>query len=235
MRFLDASQVERLSAGLPDHYRPLVMTAAYAGLRWGELAGLRSERVDVLRRTITVVEQLTEVNGALGWGPPKTAAGRRTVRIPPFLSTMLGERLLEPVCATTGLVFPSSEGTQMRRSNFRRRTWIPATAAAGLEGLRFHDLRHTAVALAIQQGAHPKAIQERMGCSSVTVTMDRYGHLFPALDERIAEGLEEVRAAAIGDEVGGADQVLGPVATRSIRSLVARTGAVDLETPTTPL
>ena len=56
--------------------------------------------------------------------------------------------------------------------------------------LRFHDLRHTAVALAIAQGAHPKALQERMGHSSVQVTLDRYGHLFPGLDERIADGLD---------------------------------------------
>jgi len=59
-------------------------------------------------------------------------------------------------------------------------------------GLRFHDLRHTAVALAIAQGAHPKAIQERMGHSSITVTLDRYWHLGPGLDERIAEGLDDV-------------------------------------------
>jgi hypothetical protein len=58
--------------------------------------------------------------------------------------------------------------------------------------LRFHDLRHTAEALAIAQGAHPKAIQARMGHSSIVTTLDRYGHLFPALDEQIAEGLDAV-------------------------------------------
>jgi integrase len=66
------------------------------------------------------------------------------------------------------------------------------TRRTGLEWLRFHDLRHTAVALAIAQGAHPKAIQERMGHSSITVTLDRYWHLGPGLDERIAEGLDDV-------------------------------------------
>src|SRR3954465_11882553 len=80
----------------------------------------------------------------------------------------------------------------MRRSNFRRRIWLPAVAQAGLEGRRFHGLRHTAGALGIAQGAHPKAIQERMGHSSIQVTLDRYGHLFPGLDERIAEGLDAI-------------------------------------------
>ena len=179
------------------HYRPLVFTAAYAGLRWGELAGLKVERIDLLRQTITVVEQLTEVNGTLAYGPPKTAAGRRTVNVSGFLAEMLADRLCEPLTATSGLVFPSPEGTPMRRSNFRRRAWSMATGRAGLDGLRFHDLRHTAVALAIAQGAHAKAIQERMGHSSVTVTLDRYGHLLPALDERIADGLEEARRLAV--------------------------------------
>ena len=64
--------------------------------------------------------------------------------------------------------------------------------------MRFHDLRHTAVALAIAEGAHPKAIQARMGHSSIQVTLDRYGHLFPALDQQIATGLDGTyrRAAA---------------------------------------
>ena len=58
---------------------------------------------------------------------------------------------------------------------------------------RFHDLRHTSVALAIADGAHPKAIQSRMGHSSINVTLDRYGHLFPELDEAIAEPSVAVR------------------------------------------
>lgn len=62
---------------------------------------------------------------------------------------------------------------------------------AGLEGLVFHELRQPAAALAIEQGAHPMAIKERLGHSSITVTLDRYGGLFPRLDEQLAEGLDE--------------------------------------------
>jgi integrase len=61
---------------------------------------------------------------------------------------------------------------------------------------RVHDLRHSAVALAIASGAHPKEIQARVGHSSITVTLDRYGHLFPSLDERLAERLDAVAGAA---------------------------------------
>lgn len=205
MTFLAMCEVADLVEATDDHYRILVATAAHLGLRWGELAGLRTDRVDLLRRQVSVVEQLTEVNGRLAIGPPKTAAGRRTVAAPAFLADLLAKQLAERA-EPDGLVFPAKEGGPMRRSNFRRRAWASATKRAGLEGLRFHDLRHTAVALAIGQGAHPKAIQERMGHSSIVTTLDRYGHLFPALDEQIAEGLDrawrEVLAASPRPERG---------------------------------
>ena len=57
---------------------------------------------------------------------------------------------------------------------------------------RFHDLRHTCAALLIAQGAHPKEIQERLGHSTITLTFDRYGHLFPSLDERLRDGLDKM-------------------------------------------
>ena len=71
----------------------------------------------------------------------------------------------------------------------------PALRSASLK-CRFHDLRHTSVALAIAVGAHPKAIQTRMGHSSINVTLDRYGHLFPELDEAIATSFGDHLAEA---------------------------------------
>ena len=144
---------------------------------------------------MSVVEQLTEVNGTLAVGPPKTAAARRSVSVPPTLADLMQEQLERR--SVNGLMFPSAGGDALRRSNFRRRAWTPATRQVGLDELRFHDLRHTAVALAIAQGAHPKASQERMGHSSITVTLDRYGHLFPGIDERIADGLDDVLRGAL--------------------------------------
>jgi integrase len=106
---------------------------------------------------------------------------------------MLAEHISQPEVVRSGLVFPSAQGEVLRHSNFRNRIWRPAVASSGVpQTLRFHDLRHTAVALAIAQGAHPKAIQERMGHSSVTVTLDRYGHLFPTLHSALADKLDEL-------------------------------------------
>jgi integrase len=197
MRFLSASQVADLAEAIDPEYTVLVYTAAYTGLRWGELAGLQRQQIDLGRGAITVVEQLTEVNGTLALGPPKTAAARRRVALPAFLVHLFEGHLAERAePGPTGLVFSALEGGPMRRSNFRRRQWEPATRRSGLEGLRFHDLRHTAVALAIEAGAHPRALMERLGHSSVNVTLGRYGHLLPGQDEAIARRLEDTFRSA---------------------------------------
>ena len=80
-------------------------------------------------------------------------------------------------------------------SSFWQHHFQPALRAGGV-ACRFHDLRHTSVALAIAEDAHPKAIQARMGHSSINVTLDRYGHLLPELDEAIAIGFGERLAEA---------------------------------------
>lgn len=210
MRFCTPEEVADLADAVDPFYRCLVLTAAYTGLRWGELVGLKRKRVDLTNGTITVTEQLTELNGNLRFAQPKTDAGRRRVKLSPFLVETLEEQLRERAQpGSSGLVFVTKEADYLRRSNFRRRYWLPAVRGAGLDGLRFHDLRHTAVALAIANGAHAKSIQARMGHSSVSITLDRYGHLLPSLDDQIAEGLERMyRLASI--ERSGAPPVTVP-------------------------
>jgi integrase len=112
-----------------------VLVAAYTGLRWGELAGLRVQRVDLLHRRITVAEQLTETRGAFAFAPPKTAARLCVVTLPQVAATALAEHLAayaEP--GPDGLVFPAARRGPLRRSNFTRRVWDPATRAVGVEG-----------------------------------------------------------------------------------------------------
>jgi integrase len=188
MHFLDADQVDTLVHELPDRYRAFIFTAAYAGLRWGELAALKVKNLDLIKGTITVTEAVAEVNGQLKEGPTKTGA-TRTVALPMFLRQMLAEHLAR--YPSKLYVFTSAQGAQLRK-NFYRRQFVPAVARAGLpKGLRFHDLRHTCAGLLIANGAHPKEIQERLGHSTIRVTFDTYGHLLPSLDERLREGLEK--------------------------------------------
>ena len=198
MRFLEPEEVAAVVTAHPEHYRPMILTAAYVGLRWGELVGLAVDHVDLLRRTVRVDRQLLVFGGHAEFGPPKTRAGIRTVSLPAFLVDVLGEHFARPAVQSSGLAFPGPKGAPLRRSNFRR-VWSKASTTANLGDLRFHELRHTAAALAIANGAHPLAIRERLGHSSITVTMDTYGGLFPRLEEAIADGLDETfRTSATG-------------------------------------
>src|SRR4029077_18516866 len=125
---------------------------------------------------------------------------RRTVRLPQFLVEELTVYLGHAANDADAFVFTAPAGGPLRHNLFYQRAFRPALRRAGLaDGLRFHDLRHTCAALLIAQGAHPKAMQERLGHSSITVTLDRYGHLFPSLDEALTEGLDGTYRAALAE------------------------------------
>ena len=161
-RFLDVDEIGRLADNMPDRYRALVLTAAFTGLRWGELAALRVSDLELLKRRLRVNQALSRDRGKLTFGPPKTTASRRTVSLSPNLVEIIADHIRR-FPSDSGLVFTASRGTVLRDTNFRRRVWGPAVTAAGLEGLHFHDLRHSHVALLIAAGEHVKVIQSRLG------------------------------------------------------------------------
>ncbi|MEA2024326.1 MAG: site-specific integrase [Actinomycetota bacterium] len=196
--FLTAAQVEALADAIDEPYRVLVFILAYGGLRWGEVAALRRHRVDLNRSHIRVVASLAEVGGVNHFGSTKTY-DRRTVVLPAFVRRELAEHLiLRGPSDPRGLVFLSARGRPLRHSNFRRRVWLPAVRAAGVpDAVRMHDLRHTCASLLIAEGAHPKVIQEHLGHSSIIVTMDTYGHLYPSAMEKWAVRLNEMRTAVV--------------------------------------
>ncbi len=188
MRFLTSADVAALADAIDERYRALVLVAAFGGLRIGELAGLKRARVDLLRRRLDVAEVCVEAAGHLYFGPPKTRAGRRSVSLPPGIVAELVLHLKQ--YAGPELVFPAPEGGPLRLAAWRRRFWAPAVRSAGLQPLRPHDLRHTAVALWIDQGANPKHVAALAGHQSVSFTLDRYGHLFPSADEELMVRLD---------------------------------------------
>lgn len=209
MLFLSGEEVRALAEAITPMHRVLIYTAAYTGMRKGELYGLRRKRADLLHNSIHVAEALKEVNGkglaeedkGLLFGPTKNH-NDRTVILPRFLRDMLNDHLASPSPGGNGLedlVFTTREGKPIRHNLFIRRHFRPAVKRALPEakhGLRFHDLRHTCVALMIAAGEHPKVIQERMGHSSIRITMDRYGHVSPLDHERAADRLDAVHAEA---------------------------------------
>lgn len=197
MRLLDENEVAQLASALPDRYGSLVIVAAYTGLRWGELAGLRVSDLDLLRRRLTVRTTLVEATGQEPTlGPPKSKASERTITLPRFVAETLAQHL-ETRPPVDDMVWTTEQGALLRRGSFGR-IWRKAVAESVGPPCRVHDLRHTHAAWLIADGEHPKAIQTRLGHGSIAVTMDRYGHLMDGLDDQIALHLDAgARAAEI--------------------------------------
>lgn len=204
--FLTAEEVAELADAIRTEYRFFVLLAAYTGLRPSEMCGLRVRRLDLLHRRVHVNETLQPVERVLVSGPPKTYE-ERSVPLPRFLvaeaETHLAMRAAQLGRELDGddWVFGNQAGPAegLNRDSFRKWVMVPALEAAGLPiTVRTHDLRHTCASLLIQLGAHPKAIQEWLGHSDITVTMNLYGHLFPSLEARLAEGLDDLGRRASG-------------------------------------
>jgi integrase len=190
-RHISADELHQLAHAMPAEYRAMVYVAGVLGLRWSEVAGLRVGRIDFLRRTLTVAETLTEVEGHPRFDEPKTRASRRTISVPPMVLDELSQHLARrgrP--GPDALVFSAPDGGPLRASNFRQRVWSPALRRAGLDGLHFHHLRHSAAALMIEAGAHVETIKRRLGHSSIRVTSDVYGSLLPSVDDEVATDLD---------------------------------------------
>lgn len=173
----------------PD-FRPLLLTAIFAGLRSSELRGLRREDVDLKGASITV-SQRADQWGVIG--SPKSAAGHRTVPIPPMLVTVLRAWMLKAPKSKLGLMFPNGEGGVRLHSNMLNREYWPLQLKAGLsvatgeqddEGqplvraqYDFHSLRHAAASAWIKQKIDLKRLTTWLGHASVQTTLDTYGHL----------------------------------------------------------
>lgn len=169
----------------PTGFGAVIEFAAWTGLRSGEIAGLRMKSLDLVRGKVRVRESLSEVKGELHAVPPKTYAERDVQLLPPHIPRLRAYLAAQPPKGPEDFVFTEPDGSQLRHVGwFYPRVFRPAVKAARLpEALRFHDLRHTHAALLIADGWHPLAISRRLGHSTITVTMDRYGHLLPSLEE----------------------------------------------------
>ncbi len=198
-RFLSWDDVELLASETVDPYGSLVRFACLTGLRQGELFALRDTALDLASGTLLV--EASAYEGKLV--PTKTRAGRRRVYLSGEAIRILRSQLLAREPNELGLVFPNTAGGLLRRSDFMHRTFRPAVRRAGLEPLRFHDLRHTYAALMVAAGAHPKLLQAQMGHTSIAITLDLYGHLYPdaftdvgtQLDELVRGSVENGRVA----------------------------------------
>jgi integrase len=182
--------VFKIAEAVPVRYRALVLLATFADMRWGELAGLRRENIDLDVCEIRIAETLAQLDkGGLRAETPKSRAGKRTVAFPAEIAPEIHwhlERFAEP--GERGFVFTGPKGGQLRRSNFHRSIWSKARQAMGLPDLHFHDLRHTGGTLSAATGATLKELMARLGHSSVRAAMT-YQHATRDRDQAIAKAL----------------------------------------------
>ncbi|HEV7417903.1 MAG TPA: tyrosine-type recombinase/integrase [Tianweitania sediminis] len=203
-------EVRALVGALSERWRPLLLTAIFSGLRASELRGLRWSDVDQKRREIRVHQRADRFGDI---GAPKSETSERTVPVPPMVLNALKEWKLACPKGEADLVFPNGSGKVEQLNNIVRRGLQPSLVSAGVtidtgdldedrnpvvvaKYTGMHALRHFYASWCINRkedgglGLPPKVVQERMGHSTITMTMDVYGHLFPRGDDA-----EEMAAA----------------------------------------
>lgn len=190
------AEVFALADAVDERYRAFVLLAAFCGLRKGELLGLRRMDVDLLHRTIEVrVQRQESKTGEQLIGPPKTAAGRRTLALPEEVVPALELHLSTwSAGGVDGLVFVGDKGGGVR-SGVWQREWERARRSVGLPGLHFHDLRHVAGTLAAATGAGTKEIMRRLGHATQDAAL-RYQHATDERDRELASGIDRLIRAA---------------------------------------
>jgi len=171
-----------LIEALPPDDRAVWATAMYAGLRRGELRGLRWCDIDLQKGIVRVERGWDDADGEI---EAKTRAGRRSVPILARLRRELAAHKLRTGRSDDDLVFGTTETVPFEPSTVRRRA-IAAWGKKDLESIGLHEARHTFASLLIAAGVNAKALSTYMGHASVTITYDRYGHLMPGNEEEAA-------------------------------------------------
>lgn len=197
---LDQVQVQKFfKAAKGRRLYALYVVAVTTGLRQGELLGLRWKDVNLISGTLAVRQILQENNetGKLSFAEPKSAKSRRCVDLPKIAVDALRKHRKKMFAEGhhASLVFCDTDGNPIRKSNLIRRSFKKILKHAKLPDIRFHDLRHTAATLLLAQGVHPKVVQERLGHSTVMLTLDTYSHVLPSLQKEATNKLNRLFAS----------------------------------------
>ncbi|MGI5178690.1 tyrosine-type recombinase/integrase [Dactylosporangium sp. CA-152071] len=190
-RALTVEEAKRLLGVMKGHrLEALFVTALTVGLRRGELLGLRWADIDFGGGTLTVRQTLMRTNGRLEFSAPKTDRSRRTVPVAVQTQKLLKKHRKAQKAARKSagdswtdhdLVFPARLGTPMEPDNLDR-SWHQLRAAAGLDWLRLHDLRHACATFLLVSGASARTVMKVLGHSQIGLTMNTYAHVLPEIE-----------------------------------------------------
>ena len=195
--FLDAARGRRLEA--------LFTLAVTSGARQGELLGLSWDRVNLDSNEIEIRQTLQRLNSQFQLGEPKTPRSIRTIALTTLANEGLRRhrtRQLEESLKLgrswrndNNLVFTTTVGTPLEKTNVTRRELRPLLQSAGLPSLRFHDLRHIAASLALSQGMPVPVVSEMLGHANPSITLRIYAHAVPGAQRQVADAMDSLLAS----------------------------------------
>jgi integrase len=192
LEVLTVEHVFALARAVPDRYRALILAGAGLGLRPGELFGLTIDRLDFLRRSVRVDQQLARIRGrGVELSGLKSATSYRAVPLPSSIGDELAAHISKwAPHAELGLIFTNERNAPIQQHPFAA-LWETARARACLpEWATPHDLRHHYASVLIRSGASVKVVQARLGHASARTTLDTYGHLFPDEEDRTRDAID---------------------------------------------
>jgi integrase len=201
MQTWDVEEVKRfLDTARSSQYFPLFFTALYTGARRCELLALRWSDVDLLLCTMSISRGLHQINKQYVFTQPKTNKSRRVIALSPALVQVLKDHhnkqawdkaMVDIKVHETNFIF-SNYNDKPWRPNTISRAWVTIAKRAGVKVIRFHDARHTHASLMLRQGIHPKVVQERLGHSTISTTLDTYSHVAPGIQEAAARRFDDI-------------------------------------------
>jgi integrase len=188
-----------------------VLLGLVTGMRRGEILALRWKNVDFQRATLRVVESLEQTKSGLRFKGPKSDR-HRAITLPAFaveelrrLKRQQAEELLTLGIRQNGetLVCCRADSKPLQPRSLTHQFTLLITRLTDLPRVRFHDLRHTHATQLLLSGVHPKVAQERLGHSTITITLDLYSHVTDTMQSEAAERLDAVFRSAITTLTGG--------------------------------
>src|SRR5579875_474333 len=200
MQALNAEQAQHLLAtARGEALEALYVLALTTGMRQGELLGLKWEDVDIAHQKVQVRRSIARVGkGGFKINEPKTTRSRRsialtTVAIEALQQHRQRQEAMQQAAGNAwdeqGWVFCNTVGRPLEAGNVLRRSFWPLLKKANLPKIRFHDLRHSAASLLLSMDVHPKIVQEMLGHSTISMTLDTYSHVIPSLQEEAVSRL----------------------------------------------
>jgi integrase len=197
-----------VSAGVMEKTEREYVLALDSGMRQGELFGLHWSEVDFNSDAVLVTRSLEELSGHQRMKDVKTKSSRRRIKLTPRTITALNrhrqQMLSDGRDVKAGPVFLNADGGLIFKSSFRTWSFLKVLGRAklldesGRAQIRFHDLRHTCATLLLSAGENAKVVSERLGHSSIKITLDTYAHVMPGMQDAAVEKMAKILGMGSG-------------------------------------